>query len=96
MTGEAELQRSIERLSEVVERLEDRLVRKDVYDADRARLVDALEALRRDIKDVDVKVEKIEDRRSNDRRLFIAAFLAPFVLILIQLYLASQPGGGAA
>ena|SRR5215467_4281961 len=68
----------------------DQLVRRDVYDARETARDRAMEALQRDIQEVKDDIEKNEDRRAADRRLIFTALVAPVLMLLLTVYLASK------
>lgn len=93
MNPEDELQRAVNALTNSIEQLRHELVRKDVYDAREATRDVQIKGLTEDVGEVKALVEKIEERRAADRRLLITAFAAPFVLLIIQLFIAAQTAG---
>jgi hypothetical protein len=68
----------------------DQLVRRDVYDARETARDRAMDALARDVKEIEDDREKEADRRASDRRLIFTALIAPIVMLAITVYLASQ------
>ena len=68
----------------------DQLVRRDVYDARESARDRDIEALRRDVQEIEDDREKEADRRAADRRLIFTALVAPLVMLAIMIYLASQ------
>lgn len=92
MSGE--LNRAVHELTISIKELRSELVRKDVYEADQGRVADRLGVTERGIESNRVLVERIEERRAADRRLVITSFALPILLIILQLYLASQTGAG--
>jgi type VI protein secretion system component VasF len=68
----------------------DQLVRRDVYAARESARDRAQDALQRDIQEVKDDQEKAEDRRAADRRLVFTALIAPVLMLLLTIYLASQ------
>lgn len=68
----------------------DQLVRRDVYDARESARDRAQESLQRDIQEIKDDQEKAEDRRAADRRLVVTALIAPVLMLLLTIYLASQ------
>jgi hypothetical protein len=92
MSETTELQRAVETLTKSIESLRLELVRKDVYASDQRALAVQLQAMSKDIGDVKAAADKLEERRAADRRLIIASFIAPLLLLLLNLYIASQTG----
>jgi hypothetical protein len=92
MSESSELQRAVENLTRSIQELRAELVRKDVYESDQGRIGDKIRALEAGVTAVGATVEKIEDRRSADRKLILTSFVVPVLLILLQLYIASQVG----
>ena len=88
-----QLQRSIDKLADSVEKLEERLVRKDVYESDQRAIRASLDDLKDDIQDVKTGVNKMEERREAERRLFLTSLVIPALLLAFQIYLASRVGG---
>lgn len=76
---------------QVNKRLDD-LVSKEVHDLATKALSDRIEQVRRDSEDVERRQAKQEEQRAADRRLVITAFLAPFVMLLVTLYVTAQIG----
>ncbi|MFZ3569969.1 hypothetical protein ACOKM5_23465 [Streptomyces sp. BH097] len=68
----------------------DQLVRRDVYDARETARDRAMDSLQRDIQEIKDDQEKTEDRRAADRRLIFTALIAPVLMLLLTVYLASQ------
>lgn len=101
-----DLRNVVERLASSLERLEQTLVRKDVYEVNERARTAEIDGIRRSVRDLDRDLEEAEKKREQekkdsevqrraDRRLLLTAFVAPFLLILVQLYIAAQFGGGA-
>lgn len=93
MSESTELQHAVENLTQSIRDLRRELVRKDVYESDQRGVADKLRGLEAGVAAVGSSVEKLEERRAADRRLLLTSFALPLLLILIQLYLASQVGG---
>ena len=93
MSESAELQRAMENLTKIIGQLRDDLVRKDVYAVDQRMTHARIENVDDDVKELKASVARTEERRAADRRLLLTSFALPIVLIIIQLYLASQTGG---
>ena len=72
--------------------LRDELVRKDVYASDQRTLQIEMHGIRTEVASIRATAEKQEERRVQDRRLIIASFIAPLLLLLLNLYIASQTG----
>lgn len=68
----------------------DQLVRRDVYDARESARDRAMEALAKDVKEIEDDREKEADRRASDRRLIFTALIAPVIMLAVTIYLASQ------
>ncbi|MGV9242605.1 hypothetical protein [Streptomyces sp. NPDC003710] len=68
----------------------DQLVRRDVYDARETARDRAMEAMQRDIQEIEDDREKEADRRAADRRLIFTALIAPVIMLVVMIYLASQ------
>lgn len=68
----------------------DQLVRRDVYDARETARDRSMEALQRDIREIEENREKEADRRAADRRLIFTALIAPIIMLAVMIYLASQ------
>lgn len=92
-TSEDELRQAVDRLAATVDGLRLELVRKDVYDSDQRAMAARIEDVKDDVKDIKDGLEKAQTERNADRRLLIAAFVSPLLLLVVQLYLASQGGG---
>lgn len=100
-SSDGELRRSIDRLNNTMEQLRTELVRKDVYESDeRARaqallgIADDVSGVAKDVAKTNKRIDDGEAKRAADRRLVIASFVAPFVLLILSLYIASQIGVG--
>lgn len=92
MSESSELQRAVENLTRSIHELRQELVRKDVYESDQGRVADKIRALEVGVTTVGATVEKIEERRAADRKWLLTSFVLPVVLILLQVYIASQLG----
>lgn len=68
----------------------DQLVRRDVYDARETARDRAMEALAKDVAEIEKEREKEADRRAADRRLIFTALIAPVIMLGIMIWLASQ------
>jgi hypothetical protein len=90
MSESSELQSAVESLTRSIDQLRSELVRKDVYESDQRGLDRRLIGIEAGVTTLGATVEKIEERRAADRRLVLTSFGLPLLLILIQLYLASQ------
>lgn len=96
MSDEAELARAMHELRATVETLRlsvDALVRRDVYDSDQRGVAARIDDVVKDVADIEKRMDKNEDNRNADRRLLIAAFVSPLLLLIAQLYLNSQGAG---
>ena len=93
MSETTELQRAVESLTSTIHELRAELVRKDVYASDQRALSVQMDGIRSEVQSIRVTAEKLEERRVADRRLIIASFAAPLLLLLLNLYIASQTGG---
>ncbi|SDC46787.1 hypothetical protein [Nocardioides lianchengensis] len=93
MTESSELRDAVTELKGSIDRLRDELVRKDVYAVDQKLLTKQIDDVDADVKELEGRIEKADERRAADRRLLITAFVLPLVLLVIQLYLAAQTGG---
>lgn len=93
MSETTELQRAVESLTKTIESLRAELVRKDVYAADQRSRDIQITSIRDDVATIKATAEKLEERRAADRRLIIASFVAPLLLLLLNVYIASQSGG---
>lgn len=104
MTDNAELQRSVERLSgelaaaraefaKTEERRAAEFVRRDVYMAEQALLLSRVVEVEKDNLALEAKIDKAEERRAADRRLILTSLVLPIVVALILLYVQSQVGG---
>jgi hypothetical protein len=85
----AELARQLERVHQDLQSLGHRLdayVLREVYAAERERLMDRLAALERQAKDA-------EDQRRSDRKWLISAVLIPIAVVLVQVILGLQGPG---
>jgi len=95
-----DLVNAVDQLRKTIEQLRDELVRKDVFDQVLRNISDRFKAVEKDISDIEGGVEKVNGRidrgeqdRKADRRLLIAAFIGPFVMLLIGVYIYAQVGG---
>ena len=68
----------------------DQLVRRDVYDAREAARDRDMEAVKRDIQEIEDERDRDTDRRAADRRLIFTALIAPVLMLLLTVYMASQ------
>lgn len=68
----------------------DQLVRRDVYDAREAARDRDMDVVKRDIKEIEDERDRDADRRAADRRLIFTALIAPVLMLLLTVYLASQ------
>lgn len=93
MSESTELQRAVETLTRTIDSLRQELVRKDVYASDQRALTVELEGIRTEVRSIRDSANKLEERRAADRRLILASFIAPLLLLLLNLYIAAQTGG---
>lgn len=96
MTESVDLRHAIDTLTDVVKGLREDirgLVRQDVYDSDERLRTLAIKTVADDVADLKEELKRSNDRRAADRRLIVSAFIAPFVLLVIQLVIAAQTGG---
>jgi len=85
-----ELQRAIERLTDSIEKLEQRVVLQVQYVADKEAAADHRRFMGEKLDALDKKVESdIADRKA-DRRLIVGAFLALIAQIILQIYQQAQ------
>lgn len=92
-TAEDELRKAVDRLSATVDGLRLELVRKDVYDSDQRAMLERVDDVKNDVKEIKTGLAEAQKERNADRRLLIAAFVSPLLLLVVQLYLASQGVG---
>lgn len=90
VTGDDELRRSIDTLKVTMDQLIAQLVRRDVYDSDQRGITAQIKVVSDDIDRVEKRQDKIEENAAANKRLIIAAFVSPIVLLVVQLYLRSQ------
>ena len=89
-TVDDDLRKAVDRLSLTVDGLRLELVRKDVYESDKAAMLARILDAKDDIKEIKDGLSKAQNERNADRRLLIAAFVSTLLLLVVQLYLASQ------
>lgn len=94
-SSEQHLQKAVEALTGSIQELRQELVRKDVYQSDQRGIDSRFHAIEVGIAGVAAQQEKQEERRAADRRLILAAFVAPFLLGILMLYITAQVGGPA-
>lgn len=68
----------------------DQLVRRDVYDAREAARDRDMASLRKDFEDAERDREREQEKRSADRRLIFTALIAPVLILVLMIYLASR------
>lgn len=85
-----DLASAVAELKASIDSLRAELVRRDVYESDQRGMTARIDRVGQDITDLEKRVEKSEDDRKADRRLLIAAFVSPLLLLVAQLYLNSQ------
>ncbi|GAA3509935.1 hypothetical protein GCM10022234_00070 [Aeromicrobium panaciterrae] len=90
MTAESDLQRAVDRLTKTVEDLRATLVNKEVYQSDQRGVAAEIRNLKDDVEEMKDGQARRDTERNADRRLLIAAFVSPLLLLVVQLYLASQ------
>ena len=76
-------------LKELATTLETRYVPRELYESQR-------EGDRQDVRDINRRLDTAEANRTADRRLILTAFVAPFVVALLLIYVAAQIGGSPA
>lgn len=69
------------------------LVRRDVYESDQRGVDHRFKGVEDDVESINRRMDKADDNRTADRRLLIAAFVSPLLLLVAQLYLQSQGAG---
>lgn len=94
MSETTELQNAVERLTRSIESLEQKLVRKDVYEVNERARDAAFVNLREDLRGIYARLETQEEKRAADRRLIVANLVLPILVALVLLYVATQIGGG--
>lgn len=93
MTDEHQaLREAVRDLRTSIDHLRSELVRRDVYDADQRGIVARFAVLEKDVAEVEVKVDKGEERRAADRRLILTSLVLPILVALVLLYVTSQVG----
>lgn len=85
-----DLASAVAELKASIDSLRAELVRRDVYESDQRGMTARVDSVVEDVREVKRVQEKQEDDRKADRRLLIAAFVSPLLLLVIQLYLNSQ------
>lgn len=85
-----DLASAVAELKASIDSLRAELVRRDVYESDQRGMTARVDSVAEDVREVKRVQEKQEDDRKADRRLLIAAFVSPLLLLVIQLYLNSQ------
>ncbi|KQP83735.1 hypothetical protein [Aeromicrobium sp. Leaf291] len=85
-----DLASAVAELKASIDSLRAELVRRDVYESDQRGIAARIDTVGKDVGDLEKRVEKNEDDRKADRRLLIAAFVAPLLLYVLNLYTASQ------
>lgn len=85
-----DLASAVAELKASIDSLRAELVRRDVYESDQRGMTARVDSVVEDVREVRRVQEKQEDDRKADRRLLIAAFVSPLLLLVIQLYLNSQ------
>jgi hypothetical protein len=84
------LRTTLTTLDRTINDLRRELVSKEVYSVSERARDAAMNDMKDDMRDIKNSVTKIEERRAADRRLLMTSFALPLVLLLINLYLASQ------
>lgn len=85
-----DLASAVAELKASIDSLRAELVRRDVYESDQRGMTARVDSVVEDVREVKRVQEKQEDDRKADRRLLIAAFVSPLLLLVVQLYLNSQ------
>ena len=88
-----ELVTAVDQLRKSVDQLRDELVRKDVFDQVLTNIRERFRNTEDDVKGINRRLDQTDQDRKADRRLLIAAFVGPFVMLLIGVYIAAQVGG---
>jgi hypothetical protein len=88
-----DLVNAVDQLRKSVDQLRNELVRKDVFDQVLRNITDRFKNHDDDITDLRAVLKQQDADRKADRRLLIASFVGPFVMLLIGLYIAAQVGG---
>lgn len=83
---------SVRRIENAIQEVRSEVVRRDVYEANRVADAARFAAIERDVIAVEVKTDKTEERRSNDRKVWLTGLAFPLLLVIVQIYLASQVG----
>ncbi|MEW1658813.1 hypothetical protein [Streptomyces sp. NPDC093707] len=66
------------------------VVTVEVYRADQRNLTQRIDVLERELETVRSERDQDRAQASTNRRLIISAFIAPFLLTLLQLFIASR------
>lgn len=88
-----ELARSVDQLRKAVDQWRDELVRKDVFDQVLRNITDRFKDMEKDIVEIRDTMRQQGEDRKQDRRLLIATFIGPLLMLLIGAYIALQVGG---
>lgn len=89
-----QLTKALDDLTKSVNQLRDELVRKDVFFEVQRNIDTRFKNLETDIADIRGDLRSASEDRKADRRLLIATFIGPFVMLLIGIYIATQVVGG--
>lgn len=89
----SQLTKSLDDLTHSVNQLRDELVRKDVFFEVQRNIDTRFKNLEEDVAEIRGENRVQADDRKADRRLLIAAFIGPLVMLLIGIYIAAQVGG---
>lgn len=87
-----EWRESVRRIENAIQEVRSEVVRRDVYEANRVADAARFAAIERDVIAVEVKTDKTEERRANDRKVWLTGLAFPLLLVIVQIYLASQVG----
>lgn len=90
MSEQEELRRSIDQLRSSLDTVVAQLVRRDVYDSDQRGVAASIKTVDDDVKRLEKRQDKVEENTAANKRLMIASFASPLLLLGLQLYLRSQ------
>lgn len=84
---------AVDQLRGAINQLRDELVRKDVFDQVQNNWNTRFKNIEDDVSEMKTAQKTAAADRKADRRLIIATFVGPFVMLLIGVYIAAQVGG---
>jgi hypothetical protein len=88
-----QLVNTIDQLRKSLDQLRDELVRKDVFLEVQNNIAARFKALEDDLHGLERRIDRTDQDNKATRRLYLAVFIGPAVMIVLAAYIYAQVGG---